>query len=402
MYWLGYLSSALGDAIFILVVSWLIVQKTNSGIIMGNFLLVVGVPRVILMILGGVIVDRFSPKKVMLFSDLLRALLLIIFAILSTTGGLHLPVLFILGAAFGIVDAFYWPSVTAIRQRIVNEPQYSQANSILAGTGQVSIIIGPLLGAGLISFAGFNWSFSIIGLLFLFSAATLFFIKLKTKQLDNENKIKKSILTDMLEGAKFVRQSPLLLAIILTALFGNAAMSTITVGLPFLAKEYQVGAEGLGQMSASLGIGGIVISILLSLVLIIKKPNPRIMMTVLFLQGLLILFIGYTQNHWQVALIMGLIGSTGAFLGILEQSISQSIIPQHLMGRVYSIILVVAQGVTPLAQALSGWLIDLIGVHSIYFFGGPVQMIVALIGFFLPAVAYYGKSRKEISEASVR
>lgn len=141
-------------------------------------------------------------------------------------------------------------------------------------------------------------------------------------------------------------------------------------------------------------------SILLSVVIMIQKPKPRMKMAILFAQGTLILFIGFTEHHWQVAILIGLIGAAGAVLGIMEQSISQTIIPQHLMGRVYSIILVVAQGLTPLAQALSGWMIDRVGVHKIYLLGGPIEMMAAGIAFFLPAVVYYGKVDKLLKRGS--
>ncbi|MEI5906319.1 MFS transporter [Bacillus spongiae] len=389
LYWLGYLFSALGDAIFILITSWFIVQKTGSGVTMGTFLLFVGVPRVIFMIIGGIVVDRVSPRAVMFWSDLLRAVILFIFVFLSIINNLHVPILFSLGVAFGIVDAFYWPSITAMRQRIVDEHHYTQSNSVLTATWQASAILGPLLGAGIIGLISFTFGFGVTGLFFLLSALTLFFLRLKPKKSLVKQEKQKNIMTELLVGAKFVLSNRLLLVIIITALFGNAAMSTITVGLPFLAKEYKVGAEGLGHMSASLGIGGMIMSVLLAVVIVIKKPHPRLMMAVLFAQGMFILFIGYTQNHWQVALLIGLIGGAGATLGILEQSISQSIIPQHLIGRVYSVILVVAQGITPLAQALSGWLIDVIGVHQIYLIGGPIQVVAAGIAFFLPVIVYY-------------
>ncbi|WP_371069266.1 MFS transporter [Sediminibacillus sp. JSM 1682029] len=401
VYWLGYLFSAMGDSVFILVVSWFIVQLTGSGVMMGTFLLFVGIPRVVMMVLGGSVVDRFSPRMVMLFSDIMRAVILLIVAILYMTGSLHMPVLLGFGVIFGVVDAFYWPSVTAIRQRIVVESQYPQSNSVLTGTWQISAIVGPVLGGALISLLGFGWCFGVTGMLFFISAITLFFIKLLPKQsVPDTAKESKKLLSGMFDGIKFIRQSPLLLVIITTALFGNAAMSTITVGLPFLAEDYQVGAEGLGYMSASLGIGGILMSVLLSVVIIIKKASPRIMMAVLFFQGMTILFIGFTQNHWQVAFLIGLIGACGAVLGIFEQSISQSIIPPHLMGRVYSIILVVAQGVTPLAQALSGWLLDVLDVHTIFVIGGPTQMIAAGIAFFLPAVIYHKEKEKPLGKAS--
>ncbi|WP_421378358.1 MFS transporter [Bacillus salacetis] len=398
MYWLGYLFSALGDAIFILSVSWLIVKLTGSGVVMGTFLLFVGIPRVLFMLVGGIAVDRFSSRIVMFWSDTLRAIVLFIFAAASLTGYVSLPLIFGLGVVFGIVDAFYWPSVTAIRQRIVKPEQYTQSNSVLTGTWQIAAIAGPLLGGILINLLDFTISFTVTAFSFLISAVTLFFIKLLPKAGDWVTE-KKSLAADMLEGARFIWGSPLLIAIIMTAVFGNMAMSTILVGLPFLAQEYEVGAQGLSQMQAGLGVGGIAASVLLSAFIVIKKPSPRAKMAILFLQGIMILTIGFTQNHWQVAFLVALIGAAGATLGVLEQSISQTIIPQHMMGRVYSIILIVAQGMTPVAQAVNGWLIDAVGVHQIYFYGGILGMLSGLIGFFLPAVVKYGTAAERTLNA---
>ncbi|WP_456274644.1 MFS transporter [Bacillus sp. AK031] len=391
MYWLGYLFSALGDAVFILSVSWMIVKMTGSGVVMGTFLLFVGIPRVIFMLVGGIVVDRLSSRTVMFWSDTLRAVVLFIFAAASLTGNITMPLIFGLGTVFGIVDAFYWPSITAIRQRIVHKEQYTQSNSVLTGTWQIAAIAGPLLGGILINLFGFTLSFTVTAFSFLISAVTLFFIKLLPKAggMVTENP-KKSVLGDIKEGARFVWESPILMVIIITAVFGNMAMSTILVGLPFLANDYGVGAEGLSQMQAGLGVGGILASVLLSAFIVIKRPSLRAKMVILFLQGGMILGIGFTQNHWQVAFLIGLIGAFGATLGVLEQSISQTIIPQHMMGRVYSIILIVAQGMTPLAQAINGWLIDAVGVHDIYFYGGVLGMLSGLVGFFVPAVVRYG------------
>jgi MFS family permease len=333
----------------------------------------------------------------MFWSDTLRAVVLFIFAAASLTGNISMPLIFGLGTVFGIVDAFYWPSITAIRQRIVHKEQYTQSNSILTGTWQIAAIAGPLLGGILINFLDFTVSFTVTAFSFLVSAATLFFIKLLPKpgEMAAKNE-QKSVLEDIQEGARFVWGSPILMIIIITAVFGNMAMSTIMVGLPFLAEDYGVGAEGLSQMQAGLGAGGIAASVLLSAFIVIKRPSLRAKMVILFLQGGMILSIGFTQNHWQVAFLIGLIGAFGAALGVLEQSISQTVIPQHMMGRVYSIILIVAQGMTPVAQAINGWLIDAVGVHDIYFYGGVLGMLSGLVGFFMPAVVRYGTESEKV------
>ena len=64
MYWLSYVFSALGDAIYFFVIPWVIKEITGSGVMMGMFLLVAGVPRIALMLFGGVVVDRFDGRKI--------------------------------------------------------------------------------------------------------------------------------------------------------------------------------------------------------------------------------------------------------------------------------------------------------------------------------------------------
>ncbi|WP_269768023.1 MFS transporter [Tumebacillus avium] len=85
-YWLGYVLSQLGDVIFMITMSWMIVEVTGSGIIMGTFLMMFGIPRLAVMLIGGVMVDRYDPRKVMIYSDLLRAAVLAVILAFSIGG----------------------------------------------------------------------------------------------------------------------------------------------------------------------------------------------------------------------------------------------------------------------------------------------------------------------------
>src|SRR4051812_42132351 len=104
-FWLGYLLSQFGDAVFFITVGWMIVEITGSGLIMGTFLLLLGVPRVILMLVGGVLVDRISPRGLMFWSDILRAVVLGVMLLLPLEKGAPLWPLYVLAVIFGSVDA---------------------------------------------------------------------------------------------------------------------------------------------------------------------------------------------------------------------------------------------------------------------------------------------------------
>ncbi|MBO8155709.1 MAG: MFS transporter [Bacillaceae bacterium] len=390
MYWIGYLFSAMGDAVFMLTIGWMVAELTGSGVLMGTMLLIMGIPRIGLMLLGGVMVDRFNPKRVMFLSDVLRAFVMFGLFIFTAVDWMNLYVLFVTAFVFGAVDAFYWPGVESLRQKILDPAKYVQANSILTGTWQTSYMVGPLIGGFLLVTAGFKGAYALIGLAFLVSAVTLYFIRVQIQQQpDTAQQQTNSILKDLLEGVRYVKKSPVLLTMIIVAMFANASFSTLNVGLPFLAKDFEAGAEGYSLMSASLGLGGLGVAILLALFIMIEKPTPRMVFLVTFLQASGIMLISLTGNHWQAVLFIAWIGAMGALLSSIGPGVYQRIVPPHMMGRVASFMIIVAQGAAPVSQAISGWFIDWWGVHSIFFIFGIVAMTAALISSFIPAVRNY-------------
>src|SRR5258705_3842379 len=106
--WVGQSISCLGDQFYLVALPWLILQLTGSSLKLGAVMLAATIPRVAFQLLGGAASDRVPPHKLMLVSNLLRGVVCAILTGLAIQGWLRLWHLFVLTAAFGTVDAFFY------------------------------------------------------------------------------------------------------------------------------------------------------------------------------------------------------------------------------------------------------------------------------------------------------
>ena len=120
----GETISLLGDQFHFVALAWLVLQLTGSGLAVGTVLMVAGIPRAIFILVGGAFADRASPRSVMLISNALRAAFVGVLAILVLSGSAELWQLYVLAAVFGIVDAFFWPALSAMVPMLVVEDRF--------------------------------------------------------------------------------------------------------------------------------------------------------------------------------------------------------------------------------------------------------------------------------------
>src|SRR5262245_1638993 len=110
VWWAGATTSLLGDQFYIVALPWVVLQLTGSAVAMGTVAMCAGIPRAALMLMGGAITDRVSPRKVLMATASARAVLVAAIGVLLGLHVLHLWQIYALAIAFGIADAFAMPS----------------------------------------------------------------------------------------------------------------------------------------------------------------------------------------------------------------------------------------------------------------------------------------------------
>lgn len=112
---------SLGDAIFTVVLTWMLVESTGSSAVVGTYLFLLGMSKFIFILFSGVIVDRFKAKNLLIASDWIRGGIMFLFVLISLQGSLPLWAFYIMGIVIGMVDALSEPAEITCRIQIVEK-----------------------------------------------------------------------------------------------------------------------------------------------------------------------------------------------------------------------------------------------------------------------------------------
>ncbi|TMC38169.1 MAG: MFS transporter, partial [Chloroflexi bacterium] len=158
--WMGSALSLFGDFFSYVAMAWLVLQLTGSSLALGTVLVVQALPRAVLMVVGGALADRFSPRVTMLGSMGLRAAFVAPLAVLVVTGRVQMWEVYGIAVVFGVVDAFFMPARASILPRVIAGHELEAGNAVLNVTAQVSVILGPVVGGLIVAAYGIGWAFA--------------------------------------------------------------------------------------------------------------------------------------------------------------------------------------------------------------------------------------------------
>jgi len=178
LYAAGRFVSLIGSGVQYLALSLYILDITGSGTMMGTFLVVSMLPRVIFAPFAGVVGDRFNRKKIMVYLDFARGVLIFLLAFIAYKGMLSLVVIYISQLLISTLDIFFDPATGAMVPDIVPKEKLTRANSILGSINSFSYIIGPAVG-GILYPLGIGIVFILNASSFIASGISEMFIEYK-------------------------------------------------------------------------------------------------------------------------------------------------------------------------------------------------------------------------------
>jgi MFS family permease len=173
MLWAGQTVSRLGDSIFTIALASWVPERTNSAAAMGAVLVCTSLPRLFLLLVGGVVVDRLPRLALLLAADLLRGVVVLVIAAVAATGMLALWHLYALGAVLGLAAAFFFPAYTAAIPELLPPELLPSASSLRSISLRLAGVIGPAAGGVIVANGGSSLAFALDGLSFLASAACI-------------------------------------------------------------------------------------------------------------------------------------------------------------------------------------------------------------------------------------
>src|SRR5919201_1960631 len=158
--WVASTLSLFGYFFSYIAMAWLVLQLTGSGVALGTVLVLQSLPRAVLMVVGGAMADRLSPRVTMLASMGLRTLFVAPFALLIVSHHAQMWETYVVALAMGVGDAFFMPARTAILPSIVAGSELEASNAVMNVSGQGALVLGPVLSGLVVTAWGTGWAFA--------------------------------------------------------------------------------------------------------------------------------------------------------------------------------------------------------------------------------------------------
>ena len=376
--WVATTLSLFGDFFSYIAMAWLVLQLTGSSLALGSVLVVQALPRAVLMVVGGALADRISPRLTMLGSMGLRALVVAPLAVLVLAGRVQMWEVYAIAVVFGVVDAFYMPARSSILPRVVADHELEPGNAVLNVTAQTSVVLGPVLGGVIVAVLGLGWAFagdaacSAIGFLFIL------WLPAAARRAPGETHPDGGLRGQIAAGFRYAwADVGIRVTLIVIAVVDFAANGALGVGLPTLAHgRFAAGAAGLGILFGAWGVGATAGALGAGFVPPPKRFGWLIVALCLWL-GVGITGVGLVPSLVPAAVLMAFSGVSTGVVNTYAVSWLQRRTDPAMQGRVMSLVMLASMGLTPLAYGASGAIADVNPTLLFLIAGGMILLCAA-------------------------
>jgi MFS family permease len=380
--WIGNTVSGCGDQFFLVALPWLILQLTGSGAVLGGIMMVEAIPRAALMLVGGAVTDRVSPRKIMIVTAAARTLLVAILAALIWTHHVEVWQIYVLSFFFGVADAFAAPAAQTLLPLLVSPAQLPAANALSQGTQQIAMLALPAPVGIIIAAFGVGSAFSIDAISFLFIIAALLMLH-DSPRVDSAVP-HSNIAHSILEGLRYVKNDVALRTLLLVASVLNFCITgPLSVGVAFLAKREFGSPAAFGLLVSSVAAGSLV-GLLLAAA---RQQRKRglLLLIVSVVIGICTASIGLLSQLWSLLLILFVMGASAGFLNVHLLAWFQQRVDRAMLGRVMSVLMFASVGLMPLSLAAAGIAVQW-SLPGMFGGAGALILLVTVIATLQPPV----------------
>ena len=374
-YWLGQSASALGDRITAVALPAVVLSLGGGATELARLAAWSTGAMLLLLLVGGVLVDRLPRRAVMLVTDGLRAVLLGAVAWQLARGGASITTLIVLSAALGACSAVFYPATASILPQLVEDDQLVSANALRNLSTQLSGVIGPALGGTLVALGGASVAFGLNALSFACGCLGLFLMR--PRRMTGQTTPGTPLWQDAWEGARIILASTWLwLSVVIFAAVNIFIGGLNVIVLPLYAREVLGSVSALGWLYAAQAVGAVLTALLLGRLGRIRHRGLLAYLAVAA-QGLTIVGLGFSQSLILAMLALFLGGACVTVFSVLWEATLQERVPNEALGRVASVDMLGSIALLPLGFLVVGRGVASLGLTSSILIGGGVVAVLA-------------------------
>lgn len=383
-----WLSSVFNSTGFIgeqVVLGWLVLELTDSPLMVGAALALRMAPFLLLGVIAGAIADRIDRRKLLRGVSISMAGLSAGIGLIIMLDLVTLWHLLLITFAGGCLRAMHQPARQSFAYDIVGSNNLVNGLSFLSLAMRVGGIGGSLAVGFLVGRLGSDVAYMVLATSYLASATALHFIHSPVR---STSSVQQPFWQDLKELGIEIRQNNTLRVMLILAATVEILGFSHQVLLPVIARDVlNVGAEGLGLMNALRSIGGIIAILALSSLGEVRRKG-MLYLVALHVFGVSLLFLGIANTFFYAILAIIVINGMGALSDILSQSLVQTVVPNELRGRAMGS-WVLAVGLGPVGHLQIGALASALGVSFALMAHG-----IGLIALSVGALVFFPKLRK--------
>ena len=398
LYFLGHVTSQVGNWIEQTAVAWILYEMTDSALLLGLGGVCRAAPTILLALPGGVIADRLPRRSLLISTEASMLLVALGMGVLALTGRLEFWHLYLLNLTSGTLTAFSTPARHALFPALVPRPVMPSAVTLNSLAARSAAFIGPSIAGIALVISGYAAPFFINAVSFLAMLAALAMMRLP-RGVPTHEAAPRRLRKDMMEGIRFVWRNPLLKGVlgleVLAGLFGhNTALITI------IARDVLgSGPHGLGFLLSALAAGAL--AGMLLMVVLQTEQRGRVILVAGAIYTFLLISFGFSAWLPLSCLLLFALGCADGVWSVARNTVVQLAVPDALRGRAMSIVFLVTRGSTPLGHFNSGLFASLIGGPGTVFLGGMlIGAGVLTAGMRVAALSSDGRDPKRYSGAT--
>ncbi len=399
----GQAMSEIGDQVWYVALSWTAV-RLGSPATAGVLMTLASLPRIALMLFGGVIADRFDIRRVMIASDGLRTAITLLAAAIALTGP-GLALLVALTLVFGTVDGIFMPAAGAMQPRLLAPEQYTSGAAASNMLARLALSLGAPLGGVMVAVGGLPLALAVDAVTFAISVATLATVAPRPVVVTGDGAaddrdlarpparplvtgegaaddrdptpparpLASAYLADFVAGARFLVHEPALGPLTVIGFIASLGfVGPMNIGIAELADHRGWGPTGIGLLLTGFGAGAAASAVALLRWRICRHAG--IWTAVLCAaSGATIVALGFAPTLTAGLAAAVALGLVSAPFAVTSTVLAQQRTPDDLRGRVSSFNLLSAYGTVPIAIAGTGLGIAAIGLTATFALCGGIQ-----------------------------
>ncbi len=386
--WLAQVVSTVGTYAYALAMASLLTQRTSDASLGHTVAFVVGIQAGAAAITGlmiaGPVADRFNRRRTMIVSDVVR-FVAVATLLVGAPSTVHIAAV---AAVLGCFGALFDPCLAASLPNVVREDEIVPANAVIGGTFYGSAMIGPGLGALLVSVLGARLAFGMNAMSFVASAALLTATSFRNTPRTSGRLTPLALVRDLRDGARHVRSSRLARGIIVTmgvAMIAWGAQATIQI--VFVKEVLAPGAAARPLRAVAFATlttawaAGMLIGSLASPLAIRRFARERLVPVAITIIGTCV-FVGATSSSLlRVAALWFIGGVMSGAANVCYESLLQERTPDRFRGRVMATIEAAQEGMYLSGIALAAVLVSFVEAPQGLMTVAALTCVAALVGY---------------------